>query len=80
MNGLMASFPVRSDTAAILTTWLGLVAKYVVTGRLAYDTKIVAAMVEHGIPTLLSFNDADFKRYGEIAVLNPFDVLGRPRV
>jgi hypothetical protein len=26
-----------------------------------------------------TFNDAHFVRYAEIAVLNPFDVLGLPR-
>jgi len=37
-------------------------------------------MVDRGISTLLTFNDGHFARYCEISVLNPFDVLGIPRV
>ena len=33
-------------------------------------------MIERGISRLLTFNDSHFDRYTEIAVLNPFDVLG----
>ena len=80
LNGLMASFPSQSDSDRLLATWLALVGKYDITGRLAYDAKIVAALIDHRIPTLLSFNDADFRRFTEITVINPFDVLGRVRV
>ncbi len=37
-------------------------------------------MIEHHVPRLLTLNDADFAQFGEIAALNPFDVLGVPRV
>jgi hypothetical protein len=46
----------------------------------AYDTKLVATMVVHRVPQLLTFNDADFVQFAEIAVLNPFDVIGTTRV
>lgn len=35
---------------------------------------------QHRVPRILSFNDADFRRFTEIALLNPFDVLGVPRI
>ena len=80
IHGLQASFPMVSASDTPFNEWLGLVKKYGVTGRQAYDTKIVAALVGAGVAKLLSFNDADFRRYTEIVVLNPFDVLNQPRV
>jgi predicted nucleic acid-binding protein len=80
LNDLISSFPIHPDSKDFFFTWLALIEKYKVTGRLAYDAKIVAAMIDHEIPTLLSFNDADFLQFNEIAVINPFDVLGRARI
>ncbi len=37
-------------------------------------------MIEHHVSLFLTFNDADFKSFVEIKALNPFDVLGVPRV
>jgi len=37
-------------------------------------------MIQHRVPSILTFNDADFRRFTEIQTLNPFDVLGIPRV
>ena len=79
LTGLLSLFPPQTDAPQFLTTWLNLVAKHNVAGRLAYDAKIVASMIDLQIPTLLSFNDEDFKRFTEVTTLNPFDVLGRPR-
>jgi predicted nucleic acid-binding protein len=53
-----------------------LVVGYGVTGKSTHDARLVALMVDRGIPKLLSFNDSHFTRYAEIVVLNPFDVLG----
>ena len=36
-------------------------------------------MIEHHVPRILTFNDGDFKQFGEIIALNPFDALGIPR-
>jgi hypothetical protein len=80
LNGLMGSFPPQSDLNHFFATWLNLVSKYSVTGRVAYDAKIAAAMIDRRIPTLLTFNDGDFAQFVEIKVRNPFDVLGRARV
>jgi predicted nucleic acid-binding protein len=73
-------FEVLAETPQVYPTWEGLVAKYAVLGKQAHDTRLVALMIQHGIPRILSFNDADFRRFTEIAPLNPFDVLGIPRV
>jgi hypothetical protein len=44
-------------------------------GKQAHDTRLVALMIEHRVPRILTFNDADFRRFTEIEPLKPFDVL-----
>ena len=68
------------ETSHIPAQWEGLIAKYEVLGKRGHDTRLVAMMIEHQVPRLLTFNDSDFRRYAEITALNPFDVLGISRV
>jgi predicted nucleic acid-binding protein len=63
------------DNAAIHRQWRQLVVKYRVSGVQVHDTRLVAAMLEHGVTKLLTFNTDDFKRFGEITVVHPSDVL-----
>jgi predicted nucleic acid-binding protein len=67
-------FVVLPDEAGIFLQWEGLVIKYNVSGKQAHDTRLVAAMLVHGLTHLLTFNDRNFKRYDEIAVVNPQNV------
>ena len=50
--------------------WERLVVEYRVSGKNAHDARLVAAMVVHGIESILTFNTQDFLRYGEIRVLD----------
>ena len=52
--------------------WLSLVSNYRVSGKNVHDAQLVAAMVMHGVEQILTFNGADFTRYAEISVLDPF--------
>lgn len=54
--------------------WLRLVTKYRVSGKNVHDARLVAAMVVHGVEQILTFNGADFARYAEISVLDPFQI------
>jgi predicted nucleic acid-binding protein len=74
-----ALFLLLTETAQVYPTWEGLIAQYAVQGKRAHDTRLVAIMIEHRVPRLLTFNDGDFKQYAEIVALNPFDVLGVAR-
>ena len=56
------------------TEWLRLVTKYRVSGKNVHDARLVAAMVVHGVEKILTFNGADFARYAEITVLDPFQI------
>lgn len=72
-------FQLLAETTQVYPTWEGLVAKHAVRGKQAHDARLVAIMIDHRVPRLLTFNDGDFIRFAEIATLNPLDVLGIPR-
>ena len=40
--------------------------------------RLVAVMVVHGSRQILTFNDADFRRYPQVTALNPRDVASTP--
>jgi predicted nucleic acid-binding protein len=63
-------FRLASDDPAIYPTWKALVITHRVLGVKVYDARLVAAMLVHGIARILTFNVADFSRYG-VAVLHP---------
>jgi predicted nucleic acid-binding protein len=71
-------FVVFADDSAILPEWERLVSAYGAAGKQNHDARLVAAMLAHGITTILTFNRDDFIRYTEITVLTPKDVLGIP--
>ena len=72
-------FELLPETSQVYFTWEGLIAKYAVQGKRAHDVRLVALMIEHRVPKLLTFNDADFRRFAEIETINPFDVISIPR-
>jgi predicted nucleic acid-binding protein len=68
-------FTLLDDTPAILPAWEQLVTTHAVLGKNAHDARLVAAMLVHGVTHLLTFNDADFRRFTAITVLTPSAVL-----
>jgi len=61
-----------ADSAAVYESWLQLVRDYRVSGVQVHDARLVAAMLVHGIPNLLTLNVADFARYAKlIAAVHP---------
>lgn len=67
------------DTPAVCLEWERIVRDHVVTGRDAHDACLVAAMIVHGIPALLTFNEDDFKRLPGITILTPAGVVRPPQ-
>ncbi len=72
-------FELLPETPQVYPVWEGLVAKYAIVGKRAHDLRLVALMIQHRLAKLLTFNDADFRRFTEIEPLSPFDVLTIPR-
>jgi len=67
-------FSLLPDTSEILGEWERLVENHQVLGRQVYDARLVAAMGVHKVTHLLTFNDADCKRFTEITVVNPANI------
>ncbi|MBA3311860.1 MAG: PIN domain-containing protein [Planctomycetaceae bacterium] len=63
--------PVVRDERGVYERWRELVTSYRVSGVNSFDARIVAGMLRHGIPTLLTTNARDFAKYTEIEVLTP---------
>jgi predicted nucleic acid-binding protein len=80
MENLKQRFQLLPELPTIFPRLEQLLASYHPTNRHVFDLRHVAVMLTHGIPKILTFNDADFRPFAEIQPLNPFDVLGSPRL
>jgi len=60
--------PYRAD---VLDAWRRIVLAQGVAGKQTHDAHIVAMMEVHSVMSILTFNDAHFRRYPGITVLNP---------
>ncbi len=65
------TFDVAGEHAGVLHRLLNLLAGSRGAGRQVHDANIVASMLEQGIRRLLTFNAADFRRFGRIIDLEP---------
>jgi predicted nucleic acid-binding protein len=72
IEGLLTLLP---DTPAIYTAWKAIVRDHKVQGVQVYDARLVALMSVYAIEAVLTFNDADFKRYRNITVIHPSSAI-----
>jgi predicted nucleic acid-binding protein len=63
------------DIPAIYAAWKEIVRDHKVQGVKVYDARLVATMSVYAVESILTFNVADFKRYGVIAALHPSSVV-----
>ncbi len=68
-------FRLLPDNERVHVEWRRLVVACSVAGVQVHDARLVAAMLAHGVPQLLTLNGRDFARYPGIAVLHPRDVV-----
>jgi predicted nucleic acid-binding protein len=69
-----------ADSPDVYANWLELVRDYQVQGVQVHDARLVAAMLVHGIPNLLTLNVADFARYaGAITAVHPSSLFENRR-
>ena len=62
---LTNSFEILEDGPGVTQSLLALCREVAVGGRQIHDANIVATMLAHGERRLLTFNYADFRRYGD---------------
>ncbi len=61
-------YSLLDDVPAVHQEWRRLVVAHGVSGVQVYDTRLAAFMLVYRIPSLLTFNAADFTRYGVLTV------------
>ena len=65
MTALEARFEILEDGPGVADMLRALCREVPVGGKQVHDANIVATMLAHGERRLLTFNGADFRRYGE---------------
>lgn len=65
VEGIMIGCEVLEDGPLVMASLLHLCREFAVSGRQIHDANIVATMLTHGERRLLTFNSADFRRYGD---------------
>ena len=68
---IVDTFRMMPDGPGVFEAWRRLVALHLVLGKNSHDARLVAAMELHAIPSILSFNAGDFRRYPGINVIDP---------
>jgi len=64
-----------SEPPDVAARWRDLVNRYQVLGMPCHDTRLVAVALAHGVGHVLTMNVSDFRRYQEIIVLSPENIL-----
>jgi predicted nucleic acid-binding protein len=70
-----AKFSFAADSEATHQEWRRIVVTAGVSGIQVHDARMVAAMRVHGIANLLTLNVKDFRRFSDITVVSPDEVL-----
>lgn len=74
LRRIESSATLLPDNAEVYASWRRLLRHYGIHGTQVHDAKLTAAVIAHSVGYLLTFNAADFKRYGEIRVVDPANV------
>ena len=65
MDRMLTTYEVLEDGPEVTTRLLALLQEIPAGGRQIHDANIVATMLPHGERRLLTFNTADFRRFGD---------------
>jgi predicted nucleic acid-binding protein len=63
------------DVPGIYAVWKQILQDQRVQGVKVYDARLVAIMGVYAVESFLTFNTADFERYGNISALHPASML-----
>lgn len=66
INGFLRRFTVLEDGQAVWDELMRLANSFAFGGKQVHDANIVATMLAHGETRLLTFNMADFRRFGSL--------------
>ena len=65
-DGFVQRFAVLEDGPQVWDELMSLARRFAFGGKQLHDANIVATMLAHGETRLLTFNSADFKRFGTV--------------
>jgi predicted nucleic acid-binding protein len=68
---------VLGETIDVYREWRELVFNFQVHGAKAHDARLVALMNVWGINHIITLNGADFKRFPNVSILSPADILSQ---
>ena len=68
------NFRLLPESLATHQEWRHLVSTHSVEGVQVHDAMLAAVMIVYGVTHIVTFNRADFKRFGNITALLPSDV------
>ena len=74
---IKTAFTLSPNVPATYWIWEELVRRHRVLGKNAHDAHIVAAMLMFEVSHILTFDLADFRRFYEITVMTPDEVINR---
>jgi len=69
-------FHLLVETDDIFGEWERVALAHQVSGKAAYDARLVETMNVHRVAKVLTFNTEDFKRYPGITIIHPGEVSG----
>lgn len=67
--GTIRLLPLKESTSRQMVE---LAVRHEIRAQEIYDTQVVATMLDHEVPVILTANEPDFQRFDEIEVRNPF--------
>jgi predicted nucleic acid-binding protein len=71
LRQFVAAFPILEDGPAVTVEFLTLLTTVSVAGKQVHDANIVATMLAHGVPRLLTHNVTDFNRFASVITIEP---------
>ena len=74
---LEREFRLAPDSELTHAEWRTIVVEESVSGVQVHDARLVAVMRIHRIPHLVTFNTRDFRRYRDVDVISPAELLVR---
>lgn len=69
VEGFLTVYALAEDGPAVTTQLLTLLRRVPTGGKQVHHANVVATMLAHGITRLLTFNAADFRRFGSLVEL-----------
>jgi hypothetical protein len=57
--------------------WKRLLSAYHVLGVKVHDARLVSVMLAAGIAAVITLNESDFRRFSEVSVVTPADILAQ---